>query len=115
MKNCLLNGKVTPSGVCNKQTRSGVFHLFLLILFSSFSTSLIAQKIVTGRVTSADSSLSGVTVQVKGKANATVTDENGKFSISAPANGTLVFSSVGYSTVEEKVNNRNTINVQLSN
>src|SRR5438067_11994073 len=107
MKNCLLNGKVTPSGVCNKQTRSGVFHLFLLILFCSFSASLIVQKIVTGRVTSADSSLSGVTVEVKGKANAAVTDENGKLSISALAKGIEVISSVGYITAQEIVDNGN--------
>ena len=44
----------------------------------------------------------------------TVTDYEGKYVISAPANATLTFSSLGYVSVTEAVNGRNVINVSLS-
>src|SRR2546423_2289455 len=91
--------------------------MFLLLFFGSsfFSISAFAQKNVTGRVLSGDSALSGVTVQVKGMNTATLTDENGRYGINAPANGTLIFTSVGYSPVQGKVNGRSVINIQLKN
>ena len=42
----------------------------------------------------------GATVQVKGTATGTVTDYDGRFSMSAPAGGTLVVSYVGFETQE---------------
>ena len=43
----------------------------------------------------------GVTVKVKGTASGTVTDFNGNYTIQADRNATLVFSAIGYKTVEE--------------
>jgi TonB-linked SusC/RagA family outer membrane protein len=87
---------------------------FLLFLATFLSTVLSAQETtVRGRVTSADSALAGVTVQVKGTNNSTQTDENGRFSINAPSNGTLIFTSVGFTTREISVNNRSTVDVPL--
>lgn len=51
--------------------------------------------------------LIGVSVLVKGTTNGTVTDIDGKYSISAPANSTLVFSYVGYVSVETTSNGGN--------
>lgn len=69
---------------------------------------------VTGHVTSADGgSLAGVSVVVKGSRTGTTTDANGNFSLSAPDNAVLVFSSVGYETQEVAVAGRATINVTL--
>jgi TonB-dependent SusC/RagA subfamily outer membrane receptor len=87
---------------------------FLFFLTFSLSTSvLFAQTTVNGRVTSGDSALVGATVQVKGTSNATQTNTAGQFSISAPGNGTLVISSVGFATQEIGINNRSSINVGL--
>src|SRR5689334_15996696 len=63
---------------------------FCLVFFLSTAFSLVLsaqQSTVRGRVTAGDSAVAGVTVQVKGTSNATQTDENGRFSITAPSNG----------------------------
>lgn len=86
---------------------------FLLTLFTIISVNLFAQQRVTGKVTSPDGILQGVTVQVKGSTTTTQTDANGNFSINAPANATLVFTNVGFATREQKVGNRTSINIQL--
>ena len=52
-------------------------------------------------------------VQVKGTMQGTASDALGNFTISAPASGALVFSSIGYTTQEVAVNNRTQINVAL--
>jgi TonB-linked SusC/RagA family outer membrane protein len=66
-------------------------------------TQVFAQnRTVTGTVTAKDDGLPipGVTVKIKGTNIGTPTDVNGKFSLSAPANATLVFSFIGYATQE---------------
>ncbi|MEJ7767609.1 MAG: SusC/RagA family TonB-linked outer membrane protein [Chitinophagaceae bacterium] len=112
MKNCLPAGKVPLSGtgfVLRRLKLSFVF-IFLFSLFSSF---LFAQKTITGQAMSGDSVLAGVSVQVRGSVMTTQTDSKGNFSIVAPANGTLIFSFVGFANTEEKVAGRSFISVQL--
>ena len=58
--------------------------------------------------------LIGVSVLVKGGSKGTSTDYNGFYSISAPADGTLVFSYVGMDTQEVKIGNSKTLNVTLT-
>jgi TonB-linked SusC/RagA family outer membrane protein len=61
---------------------------------------------VTGTVTARNGNtpLRGVSVSVKGTLNVVVTDEGGRFSIEVPSEQSiLVFSSVGYVTVERAV------------
>ena len=53
-------------------------------------------------------------VQVKGTRTGVNTAENGTFSLSAPANGTLVISFIGYKTQEVLIQNRSSINVDLA-
>ncbi len=75
--------------------------LFLgLLLFIPLMMS--AQTIVTGVVTDASGTeLPGVTVLEKGTQNGTATDFDGKFELKVgDANAILVFSYVGYNTVE---------------
>ena len=96
----------------------------LFIFFAISSSSLFAQNLpqsggsgaasVRGRVVSGDTALAGVTVLVKGSTTTTITDEGGRFVIRAPFNATLVFTSVGYNTQEEKVGNRAAVDVQLT-
>lgn len=87
----------------------------LLLLCLAFSFQLLSAQVplVQGRVTSGDSALSGVSVQVKGTTKGTQTDQDGKFSITAAPNATLVFSAVGFAVREVKVNNRMMLTVEL--
>ncbi|HVK97013.1 MAG TPA: SusC/RagA family TonB-linked outer membrane protein, partial [Flavisolibacter sp.] len=81
-----------------------------------FITQTFAQnRAITGRVTDQEGSpVAGVTVTVKGSTTATVTDANGTYSILAPANSTLVFSSVGFGSMEMRVGDRASINATLT-
>jgi len=88
---------------------------FLILLFFSLSSlPLLAQQVISGRVTSADSALTNVSVQVKGGRTGTQTDAEGRFTISAPSNATLVFSSIGFVNQEIKVNSQTNITVSLA-
>ncbi|GGD35321.1 SusC/RagA family TonB-linked outer membrane protein [Flavobacterium orientale] len=93
-----------------------------LLAFTSFCVTSYAssplelqqtQQPITGTVTDAQGVVPGVTVLVKDKASGTLTDENGKFSIVATANDVLVFSYMGYKTVEITVANQTAIYLQL--
>src|SRR5687768_16914175 len=86
---------------------------FLFLFFCISSNLLLAQTSVTGRVSSGDTALFGASVVVKGTNVGTSTDVNGRFTIDAPSNGTLIISLVGYNTLEVKVNNRSSLDVQL--
>ncbi len=56
----------------------------------------------------------GVTVQIKGTTQGTITDRDGKYTISVPeAKTVLVFSFVGFQTQEITVGKQHTINVSL--
>lgn len=68
---------------------------------------------VTGTVTADGEPMPGVSVLLKGTTIGTITDIDGKYSLNATSNGTLVFSFVGMKTVEQAINNRRVINVTL--
>ena len=90
--------------------------MFCLCLCSGYT--LFAQTIViTGTVTSAvegEGAIPGVTVSVKGTTVGTITDVNGKFSLSVPKNATtLVFSYIGMKSQEIVIGTQTTINVVL--
>jgi len=71
-------------------------------------------QIVNGKVSDNNGPLAGVTVSEKGKTRMTTTAADGTFqlSISNP-NAILVFSSIGYRSVEVPVNNKNYITVVM--
>ena len=66
-----------------------------------------AQTPVSGRVTDArdGTPLSGVTVTIKNSNLSAVTGDDGTFTINAPANSTLVFTYVGFQTLERGADN----------
>lgn len=70
---------------------------------------------VSGRVTQRNGEgLPGVTVIVQGTSIGTSTDGNGNFSLSAPEGSTLVFSSIGFTRQEVRVNGASaSVNVVL--
>lgn len=69
---------------------------------------------VSGRVVGSDGAgLPGVNVVVKGSTNGTVTDGEGRYTVAAPANSTLVFSFVGFTSKEVAIGNQSSVNVTL--
>lgn len=78
------------------------------------SVSVVAST-VSGTVTNElAESLPGASIVLKGTTTGTVTDANGKYTLSIPdAGGTLVISFIGYTTVEETINGRTVIDVAL--
>ncbi|MCX8490854.1 MAG: SusC/RagA family TonB-linked outer membrane protein [Cyclobacteriaceae bacterium] len=91
---------------------------FLLLCFSFvFVLSVWAQeRVITGRVSSAEdgSGLPGVNVVVKGTTNGSVTDADGKYSLSIPSSGgSLVFSFIGLKTTEIEIGDRTVVDIQL--
>jgi TonB-linked SusC/RagA family outer membrane protein len=112
MKICLLQKKMFSSdGPFSIHFKKP--HVLFLILFTFFSSVIFAQSRITGRIVSGDTAVAGATVLVKGTNTTTQTDDNGRFSINAPANPTLVISYVGFATQEVKVGNRSNIEVKL--
>jgi len=78
--------------------------------------SVAAQSMLTISGTVLDESnepVIGVGVVVKGTTKGVITNEAGSYTIEAPSNGTLRFSFVGMTDVEEPINGRGQINVQL--
>lgn len=92
---------------------------FLLIGFALFLTlSVWAQeRVVSGKVSSQEdgSALPGVNVVLKGTTNGTVTDAEGNYKLTVPANGgSLVFSFIGLQTSEVEIGARVVIDVALA-
>src|SRR4051812_9378272 len=108
--------------VMNRHVRKGmcrirVFTLVLLAILLSAQYETKAQNTIaiTGTVTGENSQpLSGVAVQVQNTKLGTTTNTTGNFSISAPSNGTLVFTYVGYNDTTITVNGRTSLDVQLT-
>lgn len=90
---------------------------FLIIAFLSISATNWAQvRKVNGTVLHSETNkpLSGVSVVVKGATSGDITDDFGKFSINVPeSNVTLVFSIIGYATIEEPLNGRTNLEIKL--
>ena len=94
-----------------KKTRS-----ILTCLFLGICSLAMAQNIqVTGTVTDAADGqpLPGATILVQGERTAFVTDNDGNYAITCASDAALVFSYVGYVSVEVAVNNRSVINVDM--
>ena len=89
-------------------------HLVCLFIFLMSSISAFAQKSITGKVLDASGEpLIGVNVLVKGTTVGTITDYEGRYTISASTGSTLSFTYIGYIGQEVKVANQKQINVTL--
>ncbi|WP_419701857.1 SusC/RagA family TonB-linked outer membrane protein [Mucilaginibacter sp. NFX135] len=79
--------------------------IFMVCFFCTASMAFAQNKTVTGIVTSKDDGLPipGVTVKIKGTTTGAQTNANGKYSLSAPTGATLVFSFIGYTSIEKPV------------
>ncbi|OIN59717.1 SusC/RagA family TonB-linked outer membrane protein [Arsenicibacter rosenii] len=89
---------------------------FIITAWLITSVAFAQNQTVSGRVTSAEdgSSLPGVSVAVKGQSRGVVTDASGNYRIAVSSTSTLVFSFIGFTTAEEVVGARTTIDVKLA-
>ncbi len=101
------------------KTRSKGLRKGSLLLCSFFSllvcSSLYGQTIdITGVVQDElGEPIIGANVSIKGTARGTITDFDGRFSLSAPGEGTLVISYLGYVTQEVQIQGKKTFQVIL--
>lgn len=86
-----------------------------LVLFTAFIVqfSFAQQKTVSGTVIDKDGALPGVSVLVKGTTSGTDTDFDGNYTIKVNEGDVLLFSYLGYETVEKIVSTSLTINVTM--
>lgn len=91
--------------------------IFLLFLFLSFTSKVVAQDgfELTGKVLDANGlPLPGANILEKGTSNGTQTDFDGKFGLTlTDENATLVVSYVGFATQEVNVSGQSTISISL--
>ena len=91
--------------------------LLIAVIAMTVTSAVFAQNItVTGVVTDAATgeAIPFASLQVKGTMTGTSADIDGKYSISVPGDGVLIFSFIGYKTEEVPVAGKATINVALS-
>ncbi len=69
---------------------------------------------VTGKVTDETGGpVTSASVMVKGSSNGTVTDGDGNFAITVPENAVLIFSAIGYNSIELAVAGKQVLSVKL--
>ena len=92
------------------------FLLTFLSVALAISVVFAQEKAVSGKVTAEDGSgLPGVNVILKGTTSGTVTDVEGNFKLEVPETGAvLVFSFIGFETVEMVVGNQSVFDMQLT-
>ncbi|MGG7660900.1 SusC/RagA family TonB-linked outer membrane protein [Dyadobacter sp. BHUBP1] len=93
-----------------------VFTLGFLCALLFLSGAGFAQDLsIKGKVQSADGYLPGASILIKGTSRGSTTDTNGDFTLSAPANATLVISFIGYKTLEIPVGSKTVLDITLEN
>ncbi len=118
MKNCSIHWKFLSGTHV-----SGYVCIILILLLIVNAPDLQAgvsgatqQLVVSGTVTDSETreAMPGVNIVVKSTTIGTITDINGKYSISVPdASSTLVFSFVGYRNMEAPVAGKTMLNISL--
>jgi TonB-linked SusC/RagA family outer membrane protein len=92
-----------------------ILYTFLFFLLSLPYIVNAQQVTISGQITDVtNNSLPGVTIMIKGTSAGTITDMDGKYSISASVNSILVFSMIGMETQEVTVLNESAINIVLA-
>lgn len=107
-----LNFSVPP---CFRIVHVGFKFIFSVILMQLPAYGLHAQSLtVHGVVSDAKGPLPNVSITILGGTTGTHSGDDGRYSIEAPANATLVFTSVGYQSRQLAVNNRTIIDVTMT-
>lgn len=99
-------------------SRATTIVFFILMLIGPFATA-IAQSpgtiAISGLVTEVSGApLPGVNVFVNELAIGTITDADGKYTLSVPTDATITFSFTGFQTIEVPVDGRSTIDVLMT-
>jgi len=87
--------------------------MVLLLLFSVTVTVAQESQVNGTVVDETGTPIPGVSVLLQGTTRGTTTDLDGKYTIEAPSSGVLIFSFIGYTTIEETVGNRSIVDVRL--
>lgn len=96
-------------------TRKILLSLFLAFLAGGSYLALAQVGQVSGTVTGNDGNrLAGVAVLIEGTSDGTVTDNEGRYSLSAPEDAVLTFSCIGFETVRVNVMGRAAIDVTMT-
>src|SRR5690606_21563337 len=84
-------------------------------LSMTFGVAVAQHHAVSGTVTDAATGdvIPGVNVSLKGTSTGTVTNGDGQYALTAPPDGTLVFSFIGFNAREIAVDGQTQINVGL--
>ena len=94
-----------------KLTKLFIF-CFLSLFFTIYGQA--QDLVVKGKVYDESGlSIPGATVLLKGTNKATTTDFDGAFEIKSPSKGILVVSFIGYTTVQQSVNGKNSLTFRL--
>ena len=102
---------------CFPHWRKAIFFLGIPMLLLMTLPSYAQDQIITGTVTAEQdgATLPGVNVVVKGTTVGTITDIEGKYSLSAPENAEiLVFSFIGLRTEEVPINDQTTVDLVMT-
>lgn len=86
--------------------------LFLMTAFRASAQNVAVKGCVTD--SSTGEPIPFASIQLKGTMSGGSTDIDGNYSMNVPSDGVLVFSFIGYQSVEEAVNGRGVVNVTLS-
>lgn len=89
------------------------FKFFLITMFFLGLSIQAQQKNISGTVSDANGTLPGVSILIKGTTTGSETDFDGKYTINAKVGDVLVFSYLGYKTVERTIGAANVIDVKL--
>ena len=90
--------------------------LLLTVIIMAFTTALSAQDLkVTGVVTDSATgeAVPFASLQLKGTMTGTVADADGVYTIEVPADGIIIFSSIGYKNTEIAVDGKTKIDAVL--
>ena len=88
--------------------------VLLALIVHGAAVGQAGQVTVAGTVSSATGQhLQGVTVVIRGTTTSTVTDADGKYSITVPSDAVLIFRRIGYREIGQVVGARTTIDVAL--
>jgi TonB-linked SusC/RagA family outer membrane protein len=110
--------------LCKKTQR--YFPLILLILFPAIMQAGVtgnprdgyapADVTLSGKVIdqTTGNGMAGVTIKIKGSERGATTDESGQFTIVAPSDATLIFTSVGYQPLEVKVKGKHDLVISMA-
>ncbi|MEQ8680258.1 MAG: TonB-dependent receptor [Cyclobacteriaceae bacterium] len=96
------------------QLRRTTACLLMIAMSVVLSFPVNAQSSISGQVTGADGfPIPGVSISVKGTTNGTITNAEGQYTLNVNDSDILVFTFIGFQSVEQPVNARQVIDVTL--